>query len=797
MYITDLFRDESSTLRYTYFFRNSEKHVFPSSPGEKADGPWFDRKDGKLFGGQIGYGGYTVLDRGVDLVLDLGDRYFLDHLTMSLAPNSQIGGLDVIDGDGRLVGRAVSGETNFGREFTISLGCFAERLTLRIHTVFADFDIVSISLPAAAGLEDTVYPLPTSVTYGEEILPFSTITGITADEVAEGAASYLAERAADELSVNLPTGEGNIRFVKTKRDDDGYTLSVNADGVTITAGCRRAFFYAAASLLQLAREGGFLYAEIDDSPMMALRGAHLPLPRHNQIPFVYRLIREILVPMRYNFIILELAGAMEYKCHPEINETWLEAERRRAAGEWPRMPHQGFVSEEILSHETVREICAYIRSFGLEIVPEVQSLSHVQYLTKTYPEMAEEKPRTAEEEIDHAKADVKPNEFYKHNLCPRHPQYYDLIFSLIDEIVEVIRPERFVHIGHDEGYDLATCPICEGHAAEIFAEEVTRLHDHIAELGRETMMWSDMIHPDTDKYLVPEAAKDLPRDIVMLDFTWYFSLDRDIEDELLPYGFPVAIGNMYSSHFPRYDTRSKKPGMIGAQVSTWKRNTEEACGSAGKMFDFVYTATMMWNPDYDPTCRLTYTELVKRFLPGMRRRIGELPNVQTTALDIGGDLRSVPAELLFKIPAEGAIRLSKDSGEAVIPVGRKTEMLEFLHATDRSSYRPIWEAPIKIGEYVLVYADGTEYPVPVKYSENIMLYRHRYGMPIPSQYYRHSGYAGTYLAFPVEGKDAEGRDYTLLRYPVKNPNPDKEIARIVCRHEGNTDAEILLFEVKM
>ena len=44
---------------------------------------------------------------------------------------------------------------------------------------------------------------------------------------------------------------------------------------------------------------------------------------------------------------------------------------------------------------------------------------------------------------------------------------------------------------------------------------------------------------------------------------------------------------------------------------------------------------------------------------------------------------------------------------------------------------------------------------------------------------------------------AEGRDYTLLRYPDVDPHPDKEIARILCRHVGNTDAEILLFEVKI
>ena len=798
MHFTELFGDRADIL-YTYRLRGTDLPSPPNCAKENADGPWFDRDSGNLFRGEpITFSAYPLMNGGIDLTLDLRTRYFIDHVTMQLVGGSELSGLDILDEGDRLIGRAVPEKTNTGYEFTIAIGAFAERMTLRFHGAYSHFGIKTVALYAATGLEDTVYPLPTSVTYGEELLPFTALDGITVEtELASGAAAYLAERMADELSVTLPKGEGNIRFAAATREDDGYTLTVNKDGVTITAAYPRAFFYAVASLLQLSREGGFGYAEIDDTPMMELRGAHIALPYRRNIPFLFRLVRELLVPMRYNTVILQLSGAMQYHCYPEINEKWVEACQRYEAGEWPLPAHYRSIGHDILTHDEIREICAYIRSFGLEIVPEVQSLSHVQYLTKTYPEMAEEKPKTAEEEIDHAKADVKPNEFYKHNLCPRHPKYYDLIFSLIDEIVEVIRPERFVHIGHDEGYDLATCPICQGHAAEIFAEEVTKLHDHIAALGLETMMWSDMIHPGTDKYLVPDAAKDIPRDIVMLDFTWYFSLDRDIEDEILPFGFRVAIGNMYSSHFPRYETRSKKPGMIGAQVSTWVVNTETRCGSAGKMFDFVYTATMMWNPDYDPTCRLIYTELTKRFLPGMRRRIGLLPKVETAAIEIGGDPSAIPNELLFKIPQEKALRITPNHGETVIPVGKKTEMLEFLHATDRGSYRPIWDYPEKIAEYVLVYTDGTEHTVPIRYSESIMRYAHRYGLPIPSQYYRHSGYAGTYLAFPEEGKDSEGRDYTLLRFPVKNPNPDKEIAKIVCRHAGNTDAEVILFEVRV
>ena len=352
-------------------------------------------------------------------------------------------------------------------------------------------------------------------------------------------------------------------------------------------------------------------------------------------------------------------------------------------------------------------------------------------------------------------------------------------------------------MGHDEGYDIGTCPRCRGQATEVFVEEVTRLRRHITSRGLTMMMWSDMLHPGKQDYHVPDAAARLPKDIIMMDFTWYFELPVDIEDRLLPHGYRIVLGNLYSSHFPRYDTRAKKPGIIGGQVSTWTANDENLLGYRGKFYDLVYTANMMWNPTYDPAYRLSYTELAKSLMPTMRRRIGLLPFCEAEKpVDIGGRIENVPNELLFRSPANTALRLSCENSEVAVTLGRKAELIEILHATDRNSARPIWDPAITIGEYVLVYEDGSEHIIPIGYSESIMPYRHRYGMPIASPYYRHYGYAGTYLAYPVEGKDAEGRDYTLLRLPIRNPYPEKRIERILCRHAGNTDAEILIFEIK-
>lgn len=798
MYITELFRDRSD-LRYAFYERGTTTKKHPNVRGEATDVEWFDRESGKLFRGEpLLFDAYSLLDSGVDLVLDLGRRYFVDHITLNLMSGTELASLDALDENGCLVAHASPEEANGARACTLAIGRFAERITLRFQAVFKHIGITGIALYAAAGLEETVYPIPTSATYGKGTLPYTALTGIhPATEAAEGAAGYLAERLSDELGIRREVGEGNVRFVRSARTDDGYTLLVNAEGVTVTAAYPRSFFYAAAALMQLATEDGFRYAEIDDTPMMEIRGVHLSLPNRKDIPFYLRLFRELLVPMRYNMVILQLSGAMHYDCFPEINEAWLESIRRYEAGQWPRPAHYGFVGHDILTHDEVRDICAYIRSFGLEIIPEVQTLSHVQYITTAFPELAEKKPKTKPEEIDHSTADIPPSDFYSHNACPRHPAYYDYVLPLIDEVIDVIKPERYLHIGHDEGYDIGTCPRCKGQATEVFVEEVTRLRNHIADRGLSTMMWSDMLHPGNDGYHLPESAALLPKDIIMLDFTWYFELPVDIEDRLLPHGYRLVMGNLYSSHYPRYESRSKKKGFIGGQVSTWTVNEENALGYRGKFYDLVYTATMLWNPTYDSTYRLTYTELTKALLPTMRRRIGLLPSCEATeAVEIGGSMELIPNELLFRIPARTALRLTPTAGEYEIALGRKAELIEILHATDRNSLRPIWEMAIEIGEYVLVYEDGSEHVVPIRYSENILTYRHRYGTPIPSAYYRHSGYAGTYLAYPVEGKDSEGRDYTLLRFPVANPHPEKRIERIICRHNGNTDAEILVFEIK-
>jgi hypothetical protein len=130
----------------------------------------------------------------------------------------------------------------------------------------------------------------------------------------------------------------------------------------------------------------------------------------------------------------------------------------------------------------------------------------------------------------------------------------------------------------------------------LLARHINRLYDYLKQKGLGTIMWSDMLQPCT-KYQTANAANLIPKDILCLDFIWYFHFDKDLENNLLSLGFRVAVGNLYSSHYPRYRQRMMQDGMVGGQVSMWALTKEANFGRRGKIFDLTYTAQMLWNAE--------------------------------------------------------------------------------------------------------------------------------------------------------------------------------------------------------
>ena len=710
---------------------------------------------------------------GLELQFRISGDVWLNNIVVRFGAKSEPTCVTLYSGDKEMMLDRYCGET--GRAITkkeIALSVEGQRssFVLCVDTELSDVIIESIELCGADLSEEAqnIYPTPAEMSLDGESFPIADFDTVSADcEAGAAAIPVLREKLAEVADVSLADSEdAMIRLLEnTEIAAGGYRLTVSVDGIELEASDLRGFVQGVETLIKLIDGGEIPSCDIEDAPFCDFRGVHLFLPAPDQMDFCKRLIKYLLSPMGYNHIIMEIAGAMRLETHPEINEAHLEANRRAEAGEWPPFPHGSVGGQQVVEKDDIRDLCEYARRFGIEIIPEIQSLGHVQFMTQAYPEIAE-RPADAPtfEATDERLADVPPSEFYAHCYCPSNPMSYEILFDLIDEIVEVFKPKEYVHMGHDEVYKIGVCPVCrERDPADLFAEDVLCIRDYLDSLGLKMMIWSDMLQPVT-KYKTPSAISMIPKDVVMLDFIWYFHVDKDIEDNLLSRGFSVIAGNMYSSHYPRYESRIRKAGMMGAQVSAWVPTCEESLAREGKLYDFLYSAEMLWSERYTSHARYSYDRIISALLPRLRE---QLRDVRYPSL--GAHEEKILCNAGGFDPACPELGLELEIGDTF-------DSLVIEHTASRLRHRLPWKPLEVIGRYAVTYEDGEEAEIPVTYAGNIGHYARRHHQPFTHQYYRHNGYITAWETDGIEERQEAGEVVTVYRYEWINPRPNVAIA---------------------
>lgn len=858
MYIGSIAGKESSLSgSYSYYKRGVQVPLQPDLYPDVNTGN-IDIRSGNLFNmKKVGWRWTTLFDVGVDIVLELNKPCYVDRIVLSQELGSGVGAVEVLcetdQNPLHCAGRidAATGQALEQKELTVTVGDAAEKIVIRLISCFRN--IVIESLDIIAGVFDcpVIYPLPRQMECENKIAIANNELQciVLPDHPSEDtvfASSLLKEKIVEitgrEVSVekikdvkslkdtivlcNLNESVAMNIVLKEKPLSEGYGLYADSDTVYLTGADRRGLVYGVETVLSFMKNGYIPVCNINDYPRMEFRGFHMGLPARDEIPFFKRLIRYVLAPMRYNTIFLEFAGGMRFDRHPEINQMWIEGNEKAKKGEWPPFPHGSMVAGgSVLEKSEVADLVEYARSYGVDVIPEVQSLSHVQYITVAHPEIAERaEVIKSKDKYDLNKEDIPPSEFYAHSYCPSNEKSYEIIYDLIDEIVDVVKPKEYVHMGHDEVYQIGICPVCKSFdPADLFAKHVNRMHEYLSKKNLKMMIWGDMLH-DATQYKTPPAIDKIPKDIVMLDFIWYFHFDKNLEDRLLNHGFKVIMGNMYSSHYPRYEKRIVKDGMIGAQVSTWCRIDEYTLGFMGKIYDIIYSANMLWNDSYRSDARLIYDKIIADRLPDIRSQIhGEkyptryetkksvplkLPESQSAAL--------IPEELLTAINTTGMqnirnvffdlskpqVAVSQNTSASVlpapvdIPVNGYFDSFVFLHTAGKNveilSFKPLK----KIGGYTITFEDGTKEYIPIEYGGNILVWSKRHATPMGQQYYRHEGYKTTYLVDPyIQTKTVSGSDVTVYGYEWINPRKDTAISSITLSAEGNADAPVILLAV--
>lgn len=576
--------------------------------------------------------------------------------------------------------------------------------------------------------------------------------------------------------------EYDLTEIKDSWDEEGCLVYAKGEEVRVYASTERGLLYGASALLHLT-QGGYLRQILAYfAPVCRERGMKVFTPSRENIPFFKKFIN-LLVFYGFNTIMIEVGGAMEYKSHPEINAGWVSycKEMAEYSGKTTVIQDQTYPwyknaihmengGGEYLSWEEMRQLVDYCKERQMEVIPEVPSLGHCDYLMMGNPDIAE-----------------RTEDPYPDTYCPSNPRSYEILFDVMDEILEIFKPKR-VNIGHDEYYSIAVCEKCRlKSGAEIFAGDVNKIAAYLKERNVKTVIWGDKllrnaVVPDAGPFggaeikmyspafhrdgkfigIMPatwQAIYRVDKEVEILHWNW--GLSGKLEDELLEEGFSVRYGNFDSYLFPDWQKRKKE--IHGAMISNWSTLNERILQRNGIFFNVAYAYEMFWNPDY----RETDFEKIRA-------------NVMESLYD-------------RKNPNRKKYQVCEDTSHP--------KYVEFFYHTD---YHPDFQwfvdgvfpedSKYKIGEVCFLYGDGSKSSIPVRYGDEIG-YKYaswkRERMKDQNMYQVDDHLIETtYATLPVQ----EGEE-TYYRHIFKNPYPEKELAQISVHVDPEKQCNITVKEI--
>lgn len=255
-----------------------------------------------------------------------------------------------------------------------------------------------------------------------------------------------------------------------------------------------------------------VYAQSGSAPidsLLPVRGLAIPAPSQQKMDLFLKFIEEELAPGHFNFLILRIDWNYDYKSHPELCD-----------------PNP-------LTQKDIKRIVDVCRKHSIQIAPQINLFGHQSWAETTYSLLREYPEFDETPHIDTKNYTGWPNKdgLYCKSYCPLHPEVHKVVFALVDELTDAFETKWF-HAGMDEvfyiGHD--SCPRCAGHdKAELYAGEVTKIQNHLAEQGKRLMIWGDrLIDGKTTGMGMWEASMNnthraidlIPKDVFICD--WHY-----------------------------------------------------------------------------------------------------------------------------------------------------------------------------------------------------------------------------------------------------------------------------------
>ena len=444
-----------------------------------------------------------------------------------------------------------------------------------------------------------IIPMPQNLVQNQGVFKLSSGTsfGATTDE-AKTVAEFFAAKMRNATGYNISVSDkGDITLTLDAAldvNDEGYTLDVTSEGVTVKAKTPQGLFYGMQSFMQLLpaeiesaeKASGIAWqapaVSIKDEPRFGYRGVMLDVCRHF-IP-VEDIKKQIDVLSlfkinRLHWHLTEDQGwRIEIKKYPKLTEVG----SKRIDGEGTE--YKGYYTQE-----EIKEVVKYAQDRFITIVPELEMPGHELAAIAAYPELSC-KGEAITPRVIWGVEDIV--------MCPGKEDMFVFLEDVIKEMVELF-PGTYFHVGGDECPKTSwkNCPTCQArikkeglkadgkHTAEerLQSYVITRMEGVLAKYGKKIIGWDEILEgglsPDAtvmswrgEEGGIASALQD--HDVIMTPGGNGMYLDHYQGDSKIE---PVAIGGYTTlektySYNPTPDTlvAMKKDHFVkGVQTNIW------------------------------------------------------------------------------------------------------------------------------------------------------------------------------------------------------------------------------------
>lgn len=283
------------------------------------------------------------------------------------------------------------------------------------------------------------------------------------------------------------------------------------------------------------------------------------LLNYNSNNDLLKLINKVegLSEMGINTIFLEVDYHFDFKSHPELQQT-----------------------DNVITKAIARKFSKVCHSYGIDIIPQFQSLGHQSWAENTWKLLTE-----------YPELDLTPGAFpnndsiYCREWDVMNPKVNEIVFPLIDEIIDAFNAKG-VHLGMDEVFLLGhnKSPSTKGmDPAFLFGKTVREFHDYFTKKqGKQLYIWGDRLIDGTKyNYGAWEASLNgthyaidsIPKDIIICD--WHYNTQHEYKsvDLFIEKGFRVLPSSWKddkaANALIKYSFAKQDSNMLGHMFTTW------------------------------------------------------------------------------------------------------------------------------------------------------------------------------------------------------------------------------------